>query len=72
VGRRPTPCHLLKKVDENFSLMGARELHVILGRKAAVAVFRQRKAHKTDKESLLSFRFVAFARPRPSLEKASK
>jgi len=24
-----------------------------------VAVFRQRKAHKTDKESSLSFRFVA-------------
>jgi len=39
--------------------MGMHKLHVILGRKSAVAVFRQRKAHKTDKESSLSFRFVA-------------
>jgi len=39
--------------------MGTRKLHVILGRKAATAVFRQRKAHKTEKESLLSFRFMA-------------
>ncbi|MBQ7380712.1 MAG: hypothetical protein IJW69_01360, partial [Clostridia bacterium] len=40
--------------------MGMRKLYVILGRKAASAFFRQRKAHKTDKESSLSFRFVAF------------
>jgi len=39
--------------------MGLQKLYVILGRKAAVAVFRQRKAHKADKESSLSFRFVA-------------
>ena len=42
--------------------MGSQKLHVILGRKAATADFRQRKAHKADKESSLSFRFVAFAR----------
>jgi len=62
----------LKRLDLNFYCIGSLKLHVILGRKAALAVFRQRKAHKTDKESSLSFRFVAFARPRPSLEKASK
>jgi hypothetical protein len=39
--------------------MGSQKLHVILGRKASAAVFRQRKAHITDKESSLSFRFVA-------------
>ncbi|MBQ7381364.1 MAG: hypothetical protein IJW69_04725, partial [Clostridia bacterium] len=49
-------------LDRNFYCMDARKLYVILGRKAAAAVFRQRKAHKTDKESSLSFRFVAFAR----------
>jgi len=50
---------LLKKLDQNFYCIGLQKLHVILGRKSAVAVFRQRKAHKTDKESSLSFRFVA-------------
>jgi hypothetical protein len=39
--------------------MGAIKLCVILGPKSATADFGQRKAHITDKESSLSFRFVA-------------
>ena len=30
VGCRPTPRHLLKKVDENFSRMSLYKVHVIL------------------------------------------
>ena len=34
MGRRPTPCKLLKKLDQNFSLMGLLKLHVILSRES--------------------------------------
>jgi len=39
--------------------MGARKLHVILGRKAATAVFRQRKAYTPTKKARFLFGDVA-------------
>ncbi|MBO5305796.1 MAG: hypothetical protein J6B12_03430, partial [Clostridia bacterium] len=63
---RPRLRKPLKRLDRNFSCMGSQKLHVILGRKAATADFRQRKAYAPTKKACFLFGDVAFARLRPS------